>query len=169
MFDLTENLFYEANKTLLQINDASNLLILQKKMENITFMMIKPDAVENGFIGNIIEKVTSAGFKFKALKLTQLSKKNAEQFYKIHKDRPFYDDLVKFISRSPILVAVLEKENAVSDFRTLIGATNPNDAAEGTIRKLYAKSVGENAVHGSDSNENALIEASFHFASVDLY
>ena len=138
-------------------------------MENITFMMIKPDAVENGFIGNIIEKVTSAGFKFKALKLTQLSKKNAEQFYKIHKDRPFYDDLVKFISRSPILVAVLEKENAVSDFRTLIGATNPNDAAEGTIRKLYAKSVGENAVHGSDSNENALIEASFHFASVDLY
>ena len=138
-------------------------------MENITFMMIKPDAVENGLIGNIIEKVTSAGFKFKALKLTQLSKKNAEQFYKIHKDRPFYDDLVKFISRSPILVAVLEKENAVSDFRTLIGATNPNDAAEGTIRKLYAKSVSENAVHGSDSNENALIEASFHFASVDLY
>ena len=138
-------------------------------MENITFMMIKPDAVENGLIGNIIEKVTSAGFKFKALKLTQLSKKNAKRFYKIHKDRPFYDDLVKFISRSPILVAVLEKENAVSDFRTLIGATNPNDAAEGTIRKLYAKSVGENAVHGSDSNENALIEASFHFASVDLY
>ena len=132
-------------------------------------MMIKPDAVENGFIGNIIEKVTSAGFKFKALKLTQLSKKNAERFYKIHKDRPFYDDLVKFISRSPILVAVLEKENAVSDFRTLIGATNPNDAAEGTIRKLYAKSVSENAVHGSDSNENAIIEASFHFASVDLY
>ena len=131
--------------------------------------MIKPDAVENGFIGNIIEKVTSAGFKFKALKLTQLSKKNAERFYKIHKDRPFYDDLVKFISRSPILVAVLEKENAVSDFRTLIGATNPNDAAEGTIRKLYAKSVSENAVHGSDSNENAIIEASFHFASVDLY
>ena len=138
-------------------------------MENITFMMIKPDAVENGLIGNIIEKVTSAGFKFKALKLTQLSKKNAERFYKIHKDRPFYDDLVKFISRSPILVAVLEKENAVSDFRTLIGATNPNDAAEGTIRKLYAKSVGENAVHGSDSNENALIEASFHFANVDFY
>ncbi len=137
-------------------------------MENITFMMIKPDAVENGLIGNIIEKVTSAGFKFKALKLTQLSKKNAERFYKIHKDRPFYDDLVKFISRSPILVAVLEKENAVSDFRTLIGATNPNDAAEGTIRKLYAKSVGENAVHGSDSNENALIEASFHFANIDL-
>ena len=138
-------------------------------MKNITFMMIKPDAVENGFIGNIIEKVTSAGFKFKALKLTKLSKKNAEQFYKIHKDQPFYDDLVKFISRSPILVAVLEKENAVSDFRTLIGATNPNDAAEGTIRKLYAKSVSENAVHGSDSNENAIIEASFHFASVDLY
>ena len=137
-------------------------------MENITFMMIKPDAVENGLIGNIIEKVTSAGFKFKALKLTQLSKKNAERFYKIHKDRPFYDDLVKFISRSPILVAVLEKENAVSDFRTLIGATNPNDAAEGTIRKLYAKSVSENAVHGSDSTENANIETSFFFSKLEM-
>ncbi|MFL2601757.1 MAG: nucleoside-diphosphate kinase [Flavobacteriaceae bacterium] len=138
-------------------------------MGNITFMMIKPDAVENGFIGDIIEKVTSAGFSFKALKLTQLSKINAEQFYKVHKDRPFYNDLVKFISRSPIVVAILEKENAVSDFRTLIGATNPDEAAEGTIRKHYGKSMGENAVHGSDSDENALIESSFHFAGVDLY
>ena len=137
-------------------------------MGNITFMMIKPDAVENGYIGNIIEKVTSAGFSFKSLKLTQLSKKNAEQSYKIHKDQPFYSELVKFISRSPIVVAVLEKENAVSDFRTLIGATNPDEAAEGTLRRLYAKSIGENAVHGSDSDENALIEASFHFAGVDL-
>ena len=137
-------------------------------MGNITFMMIKPDAVENGYIGKIIEKVTSAGFSFKSLKLTQLSKKNAEQFYKIHKDQPFYSELVKFISRSPIVVAVLEKENAVSDFRTLIGATNPEEAAEGTIRRLYAKSIGENAVHGSDSDENALIEASFHFAVVDF-
>ena len=138
-------------------------------MENVTFMMIKPDAVENGLIGNIIEKVTSAGFKFKALKLTQLSKKNAERFYKIHKDRPFYDDLVKFISRSPIVVAVLEKENAVSDFRTLIGSTNPDDAAEGTIRRLYGKSKGENAIHGSDSEENAQLETSFHFSGFDIY
>jgi len=138
-------------------------------MENITFMMIKPDAVENGFIGNIIEKVTSSGFKFKALKLTHLSKKNAEKFYKVHEDQPFYDELVKFICRGPILVAVLEKENAVSDFRTLIGSTNPNDAAEGTIRRLYGKSKGENAIHGSDSEENAQLETSFHFSGFDIY
>ncbi len=138
-------------------------------MENVTFMMIKPDAVENGFIGNIIEKITSAGFKFKALKLTHLSKKNAEEFYKVHKDQSFYDDLVKFISRSPIVVAVLEKENAVSDFRTLIGSTNPDDAAEGTIRRLYGKSKGENAIHGSDSEENAQLETSFHFSGFDIY
>ena len=138
-------------------------------MENVTFMMIKPDAVENGFIGNIIEKVTSSGFKFKALKLTHLSKKNAEKFYKVHKDQSFYDDLVKFISRSPIVVAVLEKENAVSDFRTLIGSTNPDDAAEGTIRRLYGKSKGENAIHGSDSEENAQLETSFHFSGFDIY
>lgn len=138
-------------------------------MENITFMMIKPDAVENGFIGKIIEKIASAGFKFKALKLTHLSKKNAEKFYKVHKDQSFYDDLVKFISRSPIVVAVLEKENAVSDFRTLIGSTNPDDAAEGTIRRLYGKSKGENAIHGSDSEENAQLETSFHFSGFDIY
>ena len=138
-------------------------------MKKITFMMIKPDAVENGFIGNIIEKITSAGFKFKALKLTHLSKKNAEKFYKVHKDQSFYDDLVKFISRSPIVVAVLEKENAVSDFRTLIGSTNPDDAAEGTIRRLYGKSKGENAIHGSDSEENAQLETSFHFSGFDIY
>ena len=132
-------------------------------------MMIKPDAVENGFIGNIIEKVTSSGFKFKALKLTHLSKKNAEKFYKVHEDQPFYDELVKFICRGPILVAVLEKENAVSDFRTLIGSTNPNDAAEGTIRRLYGKSKGENAIHGSDSEENAQLETSFHFSGFDIY
>lgn len=138
-------------------------------MENITFMMIKPDAVENGFIGKIIEKIASAGFKFKALKLTHLSKKNAEKFYKVHKDQSFYDDLVKFISRSPIVVAVLEKENAVSDFRTLIGSTNPDDAAEGTIRRLYGKSKGENAIHGSDSGENAQLETSFHFSGFDIY
>ena len=127
-------------------------------------MMIKPDAVENGHIGNILEKVTSSGFHIKALKLTQLSKNDAQRFYDVHKDRPFFNDLVAFMSRGPIVAAVLNKNNAVGDFRTLIGATNPSEAANGTIRKLYATSIGENAVHGSDSDENAEIEASFHFA-----
>lgn len=133
-------------------------------MSNITLMMIKPDAVENGHIGNILEKVTSTGFHIKALKLTQLSKNDAQRFYDMHKDRPFFNDLVAFMSRGPIVAAVLNKNNAVVDFRTLIGATNPSEAANGTIRKLYATSIGENAVHGSDSDENAEIEASFHFA-----
>ena len=133
-------------------------------MSNITLMMIKPDAVDNGHIGNILEKVTCSGFHIKALKLTQLSKNDAQRFYDVHKDRPFFNDLVAFMSRGPIVVAVLNKNNAVGDFRTLIGATNPSEAANGTIRKLYATSIGENAVHGSDSDENAEIEASFHFA-----
>lgn len=146
-----------------------HLVILPKKMANKTLMMIKPDAVENGHIGNILEKVTTAGFQIKALKLTQLSKQDAERFYDVHKDRPFYGELVAFMCRGPIVAAVLEKENAVSDFRTLIGATNPEEAAEGTIRKLYATSIGENAVHGSDSDENAEIEASFHFAGRERF
>jgi nucleoside-diphosphate kinase len=132
-------------------------------------MMIKPDAVENGHIGNILEKITNAGFQIKALKLTQLSKNDAERFYEVHKERPFYGELVAFMSRGPIVAAVLEKDNAVSDFRTLIGATNPDEAAEGTIRKLYATSIGENAVHGSDSDENANIEAAFHFAARERF
>ena len=127
-------------------------------------MMIKPDAIEKGYIGNILEKVTTAGFKIKALKLTQLSKKDAESFYEIHKNRPFFNELIVFISRGPILAAILEKENAVSDFRTLIGATNPEEAAEGTLSKLYATSKSENAIHGSDSDENARFEAAFHFS-----
>lgn len=126
--------------------------------------MIKPDGVENGHIGNILEKVTSSGFKIKALKLTQLTQQDAEHFYLVHNERPFYKELVGFMTRGPIVAAILEKENAVSDFRTLIGATNPKEAAEGTIRKLFATSMGENAVHGSDSDENAAIEAAFHFA-----
>lgn len=138
-------------------------------MANTTLMMIKPDAVENGHIGNILEKITNAGFQIKALKLTQLSKNDAERFYEVHKERPFYGELVAFMSRGPILAAVLEKDNAVSDFRTLIGATNPDEAAEGTIRKLYATSIGENAVHGSDSDENANIEAAFHFAARERF
>ena len=132
-------------------------------------MMIKPDAVENGHIGNILEKVTTAGFKIKALKMTQLTQRDAELFYAVHKERPFFRELVTFMTRGPILAAYLEKENAVSDFRTLIGATNPAEAAEGTLRKLYATSMGENALHGSDSDENAAIEAAFHFAERECF
>lgn len=136
---------------------------------NITFTMIKPDAVEDGHIGAILSKIAEAGFKFKALKLTQLTVDDAKKFYEIHKERPFYDELVEFMSRGPIVAAVLEKENAVEDFRKLIGATNPENAEEGTIRKLYARSVGENAVHGSDSDENAIIESRFHFSGREIF
>tara|TARA_B110000438_G_scaffold303451_1_gene364992 strand:+ start:12695 stop:13114 length:420 start_codon:yes stop_codon:yes gene_type:complete len=136
--------------------------------KSITFSMIKPDGVENGHIGSILEKICKAGFKIVALKLTHLTKNDAESFYSIHNERPFYNDLISFITRGPIVVMVLEKENAVDDFRTLIGSTNPLDAAEGTIRKLFAKSVGENAIHGSDSNENSIIESSFHFSNREM-
>ena len=138
-------------------------------MANTTLMMIKPDGVENGYIGNILEKVTSSGFRIKALKLTQLTLADAEHFYAVHKERPFFGELVAFMTRGPIVAAILEKDNAVVDFRTLIGATNPAEAAEGTIRKLYATSMGENAVHGSDSDENAAIEAAFHFATREQF
>ncbi len=131
--------------------------------------MIKPDAVENGHIGGILEKITSAGFKIVAMKYTQLSKREAEEFYGVHKERPFFGELVQFMTRGPIVSAVLEKENAVEDFRALIGATNPADAAEGTIRKLFAKDISENAVHGSDSDENAQIEGAFHFSGREIY
>ncbi len=134
-----------------------------------TFTMIKPDAVENGHIGPIIEKITSAGFKIKALKFTQMSKRDAQEFYAIHKERPFFGELVAFMTRGPIVAAILEKENAVEDFRMLIGATNPAEAAEGTIRKLFAKDIGENAVHGSDSDENATIEGAFHFSGREIF
>ncbi len=131
--------------------------------------MIKPDAVQDGHIGNIIHDITNAGFKIVAMKLTQLSSVKAGEFYAIHKERPFYGELVEFMSSGPIVAAVLEKENAVADFRTLIGTTNPADAAEGTIRAKYARSIGENAVHGSDSDENAAIESSFHFSGVETF
>lgn len=131
--------------------------------------MIKPDAVENGHIGAILEKITSAGFKIVALKYTQLSERDAKEFYAVHKSRPFYGELVEFMTRGPIVSAILEKENAVEDFRALIGATNPEEAAEGTIRKLYATDIAENAVHGSDSDENAAIEGAFHFAGREIY
>jgi nucleoside-diphosphate kinase len=136
---------------------------------NRTFTMIKPDAVEKGHIGAILDKINAAGFSIVAMKYTQLSRRDAEAFYAVHAERPFFDELVNFMTRGPIVAAVLEKDNAVADFRTLIGATNPAEAAEGTIRKLYASSVGENAVHGSDSDENAAIEAAFHFSGREMY
>lgn len=131
--------------------------------------MIKPDAVKNGHIGNILADITNAGFKIKAMKLTQLSKQDAENFYSVHKERPFFNDLVEFMISGPIVAAVLEKDNAIADFRTLIGATNPKEAAEGTIRNKYAESIDANAVHGSDSDENAIIEANFHFSGREFY
>jgi nucleoside-diphosphate kinase len=136
---------------------------------NKTFTMIKPDAVENGHIGAILEKINVSGFRIVALKLTTMSQQDAETFYAVHKERPFFGELVEFMTRGPIVAAILEKENAVEDFRALIGATNPADAAEGTIRKLYANSMSENAVHGSDSDENAAIEGAFHFSGREMY
>ena len=136
---------------------------------NRTFTMIKPDAVENGHIGAILEKIASAGFKIVAMRYTQLSLRDAQEFYAIHKERPFFGELVEFMTRGPIVSAILEKENAVEDFRALIGATNPAEAAEGTIRKLFATNIAENAVHGSDSDENAAIEGAFHFSGREIY
>ena len=136
---------------------------------NQTFTMIKPDAVANGHIGAILHKITDAGFHISALKMTQLTTRDAEAFYAVHKERSFFGELVSFMTSGPIVAAVLEKENAVNDFRTLIGATNPAEAAEGTIRKLYATSMGENAVHGSDSDENAAIEIAFHFSGREQF
>lgn len=131
--------------------------------------MIKPDAVESGYIGPILDKITSSGFKIIAMKFTQLSSREAEKFYDIHKTKPFFDELIKFMTRGPIVAMVLEKDNAVDNFRTLIGSTNPEEAEEGTIRKLYANSVGENAIHGSDSDENAKIESVFHFSGREIF
>lgn len=136
---------------------------------NKTFTMLKPDSVEKGNIGAILEQITASGFRISALKLTQMTKSDAETFYEVHKERPFFGELVEYMTRGPIVAAILEKENAVEDFRTLIGATNPEEAAEGTIRKKYAASIGENAVHGSDSDENAQIEGAFHFAGKEMF
>ncbi|PQB04699.1 nucleoside-diphosphate kinase [Aureitalea marina] len=134
-----------------------------------TFTMLKPDSVEKGNVGPILEKITAAGFRIAAMKLTQMTVADAQEFYAIHKDRPFFGELVQYMTRGPIVAAILEKDNAVEDFRTLIGATNPAEAAEGTIRRLYADSIGENAVHGSDSDENAEIEGQFHFAGREIF
>ena len=136
---------------------------------NRTFTMIKPDAVADGHIGAILDIITKNGFKIVALKYTKLSAEKAGQFYEVHKERPFYNGLVEFMSSGPIVAAILEKDNAIAEFRKLIGATNPSDAAEGTIRNLYARSIGENAVHGSDSDENADIEGSFFFSAFERF
>lgn len=136
---------------------------------NRTFTMIKPDAVRNGHIGGILAQINAAGFKIVAMKYTKLSAEKAGEFYAVHSARPFYGELVDFMSSGPIVAAILEKDNAVEDFRTLIGATNPAEAAEGTIRAKYATSIGENAVHGSDSDENAAIEGAFHFAGTEVF
>jgi len=136
---------------------------------NRTFTMLKPDSVEKGFTGAILEKINAAGFRIVAIKKTQMTIADAEEFYAVHNERPFFEELVEFMTRGPIVAAILEKENAVEDFRALIGATNPADAAEGTLRKLYASSMGENAVHGSDSDENAAIEGAFHFSGREMF
>jgi len=136
---------------------------------NKTFTMIKPDAVQDGNSGAILKMIEEAGFRIVALKKTQLSSERAGQFYEVHKERPFYGDLCRYMSSGPIYAAILEKDNAVADFRKLIGATNPANAEEGTIRKKFAKSIEANAVHGSDSDENAEIEGSFFFSRFESF
>ncbi|TGE16994.1 nucleoside-diphosphate kinase [Hymenobacter elongatus] len=136
---------------------------------NRTFTMIKPDAVQDNHIGGILQMIEEGGFRIVSLKKVQLTAERAGQFYEVHKERPFYGDLVKYMSSGPIVAAILEKDNAVADFRTLIGATNPAQAADGTIRKKYAKSIEANAVHGSDSDDNAQIEGDFYFAADEQF
>ena len=138
-------------------------------MSNRTFTMVKPDATSKGYTGEIIDMMIKGGFSIKAMKWTKLTAEQAGEFYAVHKERPFYGELVAFMSSGPIVAAILEKENAVEDFRSLIGATNPANAAEGTIRKKYAASIGENAVHGSDSDENAQIEGDFFFSKLERF
>ena len=138
-------------------------------MSNRTFTMIKPDAVRAGNIGNILQMINAAGFRIVAMKYTKISLEQAGKFYEVHNERPFYGELTEFMSSGPIVAAILEKDNAVADFRTLIGATNPAQAEEGTIRKKYATSIGENAVNGSDSDENAKIEGDFFFNGLERF
>ncbi len=138
-------------------------------MSNRTFTMIKPDATRKGHTGAILQMINEAGFRIAAMKMTTLSKEKAGAFYAVHSERPFYGELVEFMSSGPITAAILEKENAVDDFRKLIGSTNPADAADGTIRKLFAASIGENAVHGSDSSENAILEGDFFFSKLEQF
>ena len=136
---------------------------------NLTFTMIKPDAMENGYAGDILSLILKSGFHISALKLIHLTNHQAETFYDIHRKKPFFEELVMFMTRSPIIVAVLKKHNAVEDFRKLIGSTNPEDAEKGTVRDLFATSMGENAIHGSDSEDNAQIESSFFFTKNEMF
>ena len=138
-------------------------------MSNITFTMIKPEAVAAGNTGKILSRIEEAGFRILAMKKVHLSKQRAGEFYAVHSERPFYNELVDYMSESPIIADILEKENAVADFRSLIGATNPEEAEKGTIRAEFAESLAKNAVHGSDSDENASIEANFHFSSEERF
>lgn len=138
-------------------------------MSNRTFTMIKPDAMKNGHAGAILDRIIKEGFRIVALKMIKLSAEKAGEFYAVHRERPFYGELVEFMSSGPVIAAILEKDNAVSAFRTLIGATDPAKADAGTIRKLFATSVGENAVHGSDSDENAAIEGAFFFSGLEKF
>ncbi len=138
-------------------------------MSNITFTMLKPDSIRNKNTGAILDKIIKSGFEIKAMKFTKMSTEQASSFYAVHKERPFFNDLINYMTSGPIVAAVLEKDNAVNDFRTLIGSTNPEEAADGTIRKQFAKSISENAVHGSDSDENAIIECNFHFSENEIF
>lgn len=138
-------------------------------MSNITFTMLKPDSIRNGNIGAILDKIVKSGFKIKAMKFTKMTDEKASSFYSIHSERPFFKDLVGYMTSGPIIAAILEKENAVNDFRELIGSTNPEEAKEGTIRNMFAKSISENAIHGSDSDENAKIECEFHFSPDEIF
>ena len=138
-------------------------------MTNRTFTMLKPDAVANNYIGPILAKINEAGFRIVAMKYTHLTPERASEFYEVHKGRPFYNDLVKYMSSGPIVAAILEKNNAVDGFRKLIGATDPSKAEKGTLRNLYAKSIDANAMHGSDSDENAAIEGNFFFSMMERY
>ncbi|MEC9065528.1 MAG: nucleoside-diphosphate kinase [Bacteroidota bacterium] len=136
---------------------------------NRTFTMLKPDSIEDGYMLPILNKISDSGFKIIALKYKKMNREEAEEFYAIHSEKPFFSDLINFITRGPIVAAVLEKDNAVEDFRKLIGSTDPDEAEEGTIRKSFARSKGENAIHGSDSDENASIEISFHFDESEIF
>ncbi len=136
---------------------------------NRTFTMLKPDSIEDGYMLPILNKISESGFKIIALKYKKMNREEAQEFYSIHSEKPFFNDLINFITRGPIVAAVLEKDNAVQDFRKLIGSTDPNEAEEGTIRKSFARSKGENAVHGSDSDENANVEISFHFDKTEIF
>jgi nucleoside-diphosphate kinase len=149
--------------------ETTEFQLITSMATNRTFTMIKPDAVGNNYIGPILAKINEAGFRIVAMKYTRLSTEMAGRFYAVHKERPFFGELVEYMSSGPIVAAILEKENAVADFRKLIGATDPSKAEPGTIRAMYAKSIAANAVHGSDSDENAEIEGNFYFSQTERF